>query len=190
MKPRGRPFPPGNKMGRGRPKGSRNKSKSAVQELLEQAYLPLVSMFIRQAFQGEFSSQEVVLDLIQSLPHKRSIRSGNMQNAEDLLKAGEATMQQMDRGEITTVEAKTKMQGIEQMGQLLEQREQEKESQQLPKDDLPEFMRIDMELDNAERLEKLAKARQEREALEWAAANPSAANPSMKNRDGRVGCDV
>jgi hypothetical protein len=30
MNPRGRPFEPGNKMGRGRPKGSRNKSKAAV----------------------------------------------------------------------------------------------------------------------------------------------------------------
>ena len=33
-KPRGRPFKPGNTMGKGRPKGSRNKSSALVKELL------------------------------------------------------------------------------------------------------------------------------------------------------------
>jgi hypothetical protein len=34
MATRGRPFEPGNKFGRGRPRGSRNKTSAAVQELL------------------------------------------------------------------------------------------------------------------------------------------------------------
>lgn len=33
---RGRPFEPGNKLGRGRPKGSRNKSKSTGQDLFDE----------------------------------------------------------------------------------------------------------------------------------------------------------
>jgi hypothetical protein len=35
-KVRGRPFEPGNKLGRGRPKGSRNKAKSPGQDLLQE----------------------------------------------------------------------------------------------------------------------------------------------------------
>ena len=128
-------------MGRGRPKGSRNKNKFSIQELLEQAYLPVVSMFIRQALQGEFASQRVVLDLIQSLPRKRSIRSGNMQNVEDLLRIAKATMQQLNRGEITGAEGKTTMQALDQMSQLFEQQAQEKKSQRPRKELLPDFMR-------------------------------------------------
>jgi hypothetical protein len=38
-KPRGQPFPPGNTLGLGRPKGSRNKAKPPGQDLLDE-YAP------------------------------------------------------------------------------------------------------------------------------------------------------
>ena len=171
MKPRGRPFEPGNKMGRGRPKGSRNKSMSAEQQLLEQWRLPMIAQCIRKASEGHFPSLRLYISLYKSLPHKRSIRSGNMQSAEDLLKVGEATMQQMDRGEITVVEAKTKMQGIEQMGHLLEQSAQEKKSQRPPKQIMPDFLLEFIQREKEEHEKLLAQDRAERKALAWDAAN-------------------
>jgi len=88
---------------------------------------------------------------------------GKIQTIEELATAMERTMGQMERGEITEGEAKTKMQGLQHMGQLFEQRAQAKLLERPPKQDLPEFMRIHMEGENAERAERLAKAKQERE---------------------------
>jgi hypothetical protein len=89
MKPRGRPFPPGNKMGRGRPKGSRNKSKSAEQQLLEQWRLPMIAQCIRRASDGHFPSLRLFMSLLQNAPHKRSTRSIKMQTFEDLMQIAE-----------------------------------------------------------------------------------------------------
>jgi len=48
-KPRGKPFPPGNAFGRGRPKGSRNKTTPAAQNLLEQHYEALMAKQLKAA---------------------------------------------------------------------------------------------------------------------------------------------
>jgi hypothetical protein len=87
----------------------------------------------------------IYMNLLQNSSPKRSKRSLKIQTVEDLLQLGEATMQQMERGEITAVEAKTTMQGLEHMSQLLQQRVQQHGSQQAPKAPLPEFMRIAIE---------------------------------------------
>jgi hypothetical protein len=165
MKPRGKPFEIGNTMGQGRPKGSPNKGKSPEDQLLEQWRLPLLGMCLRRASEGHFPSMRLVQDLYKKSPKQRSPRSrmGKIQTIEELATAMERTMGQMERGEITEGEAKTKMQGLQQMGQLFEQRAQAKLLERPPKQDLPEFMRIHMEGQNAERAERLAKAKQERE---------------------------
>ena len=46
---RGRPFPPGNKMGRGRPKGSPNKKTLLAQELFEQNSAALMALAINRS---------------------------------------------------------------------------------------------------------------------------------------------
>ena len=86
-------------------------------------------------------------------------------------------MQQMERGEITAVEAKTTMQGLEQMSHLFEQRVQQHGSQQAPEAPLPEFMRIEIEGRNEERAQRRAKERAEKEAIEGGAASPSKGDP-------------
>jgi hypothetical protein len=166
MKVRGRPFEKGNQMGRGRPKGSRKKSKSAVQQLLEQSEVPLIALCIRQGLQGHFGSLRLAVGLLQSLLDSRSKRSriGKMQTMEDLLSVSEHSLQQMSRGEITPEEAKTRMQGVEQMGQLIKQNAAEQRATPRPKEPLPEFMRVALEAAQEERVER--KARERKEALE------------------------
>jgi hypothetical protein len=168
MNPRGRPFETGNSMGLGRPKGSRNKGKSPEDQLLEQWRLPLLGVCLRKASEGKFSWMRLVQDLYKKLPTKRNARSrtGKIQNIEELATAMEKTLRQIERGEITEGEAKTKLQGLQHMGQLFEQRAQAKLLERPPKAPLPEFMRIHIEGRNAERAERLAKAKQEREQLE------------------------
>ena len=59
---RGRPFEPGNKFGRGRPRGSRNKKAIELQQLLDE-YLPaLMRKAIAMALQGDVSLLRMLLD--------------------------------------------------------------------------------------------------------------------------------
>ena len=161
MNPRGKPFEPGNKMGRGRPKGSRNKNKTAVQQILEQAEVPLVAQCVRQALNGHHGSQRIVFDQLQKLGQRRSRRSrrGKLQSFEDLQNVAEDTMRQLSRGEITSDEATATVQMLHKIGQLLEQRTQEKKSQKPPKQIMPDFLLefIEREKEEHERNKALAK---------------------------------
>jgi hypothetical protein len=172
MNPRGKPFEPGNKMGRGRPKGSRNKSKAAVQQLLEQSEVPLVAQCLRQALNGHLGSQRMIFGLLQKRPNRSRRRLGKLQSFEDLRNVAEDTMRQLDRGTITPEEVKVTTQMLQQMGQLLEQCAQEKISQRPPKQIMPDFLLefIQREKDEHEKL--LAQERAEKAALARDAANP------------------
>lgn len=63
-KTRGRPFAPGNKMGRGRPKGSRNKATLAVQELLDGEAENLARKAIERALEGDLVALRLCLERI------------------------------------------------------------------------------------------------------------------------------
>jgi hypothetical protein len=56
MSTHGIPFQPGNKLGRGRPKGSRNKSARAAQRLLEEHAEPLMRKCIAMAYRGDMKA--------------------------------------------------------------------------------------------------------------------------------------
>jgi hypothetical protein len=167
MNPRGRPFEPGNKLGRGRPKGSRNKTKAAVLQLLEQSQMPVVAQIIRQALQGQLGSQRLLMAVYPTLPRPRSGRSrkGTIRTVEDLVSLAEQALQRMSLGEITAEEAKSTLQAVEQTGQLLKQRSQEHISQRPPKAPLPAFMLEALEAARADHLQKEPKANNEKKGL-------------------------
>jgi hypothetical protein len=121
----------------------------------------------------------LVHELYKNSPQKRHTRSriGKIQGIDDLAMALERTMRQRDTGEITDGEAKTKMQALQQMSELFEQRAQAKLLEQPPKAPLPEFMRLSIEGENADRAERLAKAKREREELEGKTASSSEGEP-------------
>jgi hypothetical protein len=62
--PRGRPFAPGNVLGRGRPKGSRNKAGSAGQQLLDDHEELLVRKCMLLAVRGSASHMRLCLERI------------------------------------------------------------------------------------------------------------------------------
>ena len=163
-RPRGRPFLPGNKMGHGRPKGSRNKINNAVRKLLEQSELPVIGQCIRQALQGHHNSQRLVLELYQNLPRPRSkpSRLGKIESLEDLRGATLEIFHQTMCGDITTEEAKTALAFVEQMAQLKQQSTLEKQSHREPKTELPEFMQSALEEAHKKRMERREKAAAEK----------------------------
>jgi hypothetical protein len=50
---RGRPFPPGNRFGRGRPKGSRNKRSAQALQILDQYSESLIKKCIAKGLEGD-----------------------------------------------------------------------------------------------------------------------------------------
>lgn len=61
-KTRGRPFQPGNRFGKGRPAGSRNKATLALEALIEGQGEAVVGTVINAAKNGEISAAKALLD--------------------------------------------------------------------------------------------------------------------------------
>lgn len=74
-RPRGRPFQPSNKYGRGRPKGSRNKATRAAQRLLEEHSEPLVRRCIIEAMKGNMPALRLCMERVYRRRAKRQFPS-------------------------------------------------------------------------------------------------------------------
>src|SRR5215471_4814383 len=61
-KPRGRPFEPGNKLGTGRPEGSRNKATLALQALLDSEGETITRKAIEMAKSGDTTAMRLVIE--------------------------------------------------------------------------------------------------------------------------------
>jgi hypothetical protein len=121
-KARGRPFEPGNKLGRGRPRGSRNKAKSPGQDLLDEYAPHLTRKCIAQAMQGEPSAMRICMARISPARPDAVIQMNlpAIRKAEDLDKAAEKVTQGLRRGKITPVEAGRVMNILEGRLKILE----------------------------------------------------------------------
>ena len=106
-KVRGRPFEPGNKLGRGRPKGSRNKSKSPGQGLFDEYAEHLIRKTISLGLAGEKTALRLCFEQISPARRDAVIQMNlpAIRKVEDLDKAAEKVTQGMRRGKITPVEA-------------------------------------------------------------------------------------
>jgi hypothetical protein len=104
-KVRGRPFEPGNKLGRGRPKGSRNKTKPG-QDLLDEYAPHLVRKCIAEAMQGDRSAMRLCMERISPARHGACIRMNlpAIKTAADVEKAAEKVTQAIRRGDLTPAE--------------------------------------------------------------------------------------
>lgn len=105
-KVRGRPFEPGNKLGRGRPKGSRNRAKSPGQDLLQEYELPLMRKCVGLAMQGDPSAMRICMARISPARVDAFIRMSlpPIKTAGDVGKAAEKVTQALGRGKITPTE--------------------------------------------------------------------------------------
>ncbi len=105
-KVRGRPFEPGNKLGRGRPKGSHNKAKSPGQSLFDEYAPHVIRKCISQALQGEPIPMRICMDRISPARFNELIRISlpSIKIAGDVHKAAEKVTQAVGRGRITPTE--------------------------------------------------------------------------------------
>ena len=106
-KPRGRPFQPGNKHGKGRPEGSRNKATLALEALINGEGEAIVQTILSDAKNGNSVYGKALLDRL--VPPRKSIPTPinipPVNNATDLEAALIKVVNDMATGEITPDEA-------------------------------------------------------------------------------------
>jgi len=124
--PRGRPFAPGNKFGRGRPRGSRNRATLVLQEMLGQHAEALVKKCVVMALQGDTTALRLCMERLLP-PAKHSpvqFKLPPIATAAQLAHAHATILEALSRGQVTPAEAET-------INNLLETRRRVMETQQL-----------------------------------------------------------
>jgi len=125
MATRGRPFEPGNKCGRGRPRGSRNKTSAAAQDLLEKYAEPVTKKCIAQALQGNPKSMQLCMDRIVPSRRELPVKIGPMptQTLADVSQASELVIRKVASGLITPTQGQALAELIEGRRRVLETQE-------------------------------------------------------------------
>jgi len=132
-KPRGRPFQPGNKYGRGRPKQSRNKEKSEEQRILAEYAPHLTRKCIALAMKGDRTALRLCMDRI-SVPRRDSYIQMNLppiKSARDIDRAAEKVTEAIRRGALTPSEAETMMKLLEARSRVIERADLEQRLENL-----------------------------------------------------------
>jgi hypothetical protein len=124
--PRGRPFPPGNKLGQGRPRGSRNKATLALQDMLGQHAEALVKKCVVMAMQGDTTAMRLCIERLLA-PRKQSpvkFKLPPVTTMAELAQAQISMLETLSRGQLTPAEAET-------IGSLFENRRRMMETEDL-----------------------------------------------------------
>jgi hypothetical protein len=132
MTTRGRPFEPGNTMGRGRPKGSRNKVTQEAREILQTHAASLVRKGIALALQGDTRMLSTLISRAlgpQAVPQK--FGKFSMRTTDDLLHMSDWVAKKLRAGVITLAEALDFGSLIEQRRKVIETHEYGKRLQDI-----------------------------------------------------------
>ena len=100
---RGRPFQPGNKYGRGRPKGSRNKVARLCQDALESFAQPLIKKCVFQALQGDIRALRLCIERLVQARRQRALhfKLPPVKTLSDVIAASESVLSGVTQGELT-----------------------------------------------------------------------------------------
>src|SRR5713226_6805201 len=102
---RGRPFQPGNKHGRGRPRGSRNKGVRVSQAMLDSHAEGLTKRCLFLAYQGNPTAMRLCMERL--VPRRQRTLQFNlspMKTVADLAAASDSVLSGVARGELTPAE--------------------------------------------------------------------------------------
>jgi hypothetical protein len=107
MEKRGRPFEVGNKLGRGRPRGSRNKRILAVQELLNGHTEGLVRKALVMALQGDAGILRTLLGCVLPRCKDWPANTGDLRTGStaEIAASYDSVLQRVSRGTLTLGEA-------------------------------------------------------------------------------------
>jgi hypothetical protein len=108
MVTKGRPFEPGNKLGRGRPRGSRNKNSLLTRELLDSHGEALVRKAVLQALKGDVPMLRALLAHILPRRTEPPVKTGPLPvgTAEQISQSSQGVLQKVASGKMTTSQAR------------------------------------------------------------------------------------
>jgi hypothetical protein len=103
---RGRPFQPGNKYGRGRPPGSRNKVARACQDTLDSHAETLTKKCLHMAFQGNTTAMRLCMERLMPARRHRTLqfKMPPVRTMADVATASESVLSGVARGQLTPAE--------------------------------------------------------------------------------------
>lgn len=100
---RGRPFQPGNKYGRGRPKGSRNKVARVCLDTLERFAPTLINKCVFQALQGDMRALRLCIERLMPARRQRTLhfKLPPVKTLSDVIAASESVLCGVTQGKLT-----------------------------------------------------------------------------------------
>ena len=122
---RGRPFQPGNKYGRGRPPGSRNKIARACQETLENYAESLMKKCVYMASQGNPTAMRLCIERLMPARRHRTLnfKLPVIKTLADVDAASEKVVSGVARGQLTPPEGQVVFLILEGRRRVLETQE-------------------------------------------------------------------
>lgn len=124
---RGKPFEPGNSFGRGRPKGSRNKSTLAALALLVEHAEALIRKCIAEALKGDMIAMRLCIERISPALREPAIKfkAGPMGTSSEVALVQETILKDVSKGRIVPQQAESVMNILESKRRLIETKQLE-----------------------------------------------------------------
>src|SRR4051794_189091 len=119
---RGKPFQPGNKIGHGRPKGSKNRATLEREALLDEFAPAITRKCVSEALKGNNSALRLCMERIvpPAKPQNPTFRLPPIRSAADLLVASASVLKAMGAGDLSPSEGESFMRFIESYQKLYE----------------------------------------------------------------------
>ena len=124
---RGRPFQPGNKYGRGRPRGSRNKVARVCQDTLDSHAEALTKKCLYLAFQGNPTAMRLCMERLTPARRQRMLqfKMPPVKTIADVTAASESVVSGVARGQLTPAEGQAISAMLEGRRHIIETQEQD-----------------------------------------------------------------
>jgi hypothetical protein len=144
---RGRPFEPGNKLGRGRPPGSRNKRRRSAWKLLNEYSEKLIQKALVMGLEGNVSVMRLLVPYALPRPAEQAMKTGPLPSGtiEELNQSSAKLLQRVTSGEISLEQARVESALLKQRREVLETRELEERVRALEHPRKPEETESDEE---------------------------------------------
>lgn len=126
-KVRGRPFQPGNKYGRGRPPGSRNKATGLFQKTLERYAESLAKKLVHEAFQGNPTAMRLCAEWFK--PARLRFKLPRTRTVDDVGAASEALLDGVTGGQLTLAEGRALTEMLEGRRRLIDKQVQQRDAE-------------------------------------------------------------
>lgn len=124
-RPRGKPFEPGNRQGKGRPRGSRNKQTLLFQGAIDEYGPMIIRKTLKMAMEGDRTAIKLTMErLVPPAQHDRiDLHLPPVRCSADLTKVSAAVIRAAGRGELTIEQAKGVGEMLQIHGRLIEKQD-------------------------------------------------------------------